>query len=129
MLEEKYGCTLLDVAAITRCLEIQHEGDNRHGILAGGGTTLHLHGLLLGLLFQSVYEFIVVPGELFNKAIVSKIDRIGKQFVYCSDDCWTRNFLRLIDTVVLVTLVCFVPELSNVRRLRMPGVVLVAANA
>lgn len=60
--EKPHGCALMNVAGITRGLEIQQEADNRHGVHAVGRLVLHLHGGHFDNFVQLVRDVLFVPG-------------------------------------------------------------------
>lgn len=80
MLKKLHGCTLLNFAGITRCLEILRAVDNPTGPCEG--TVLHLHCGLLSHLIHFVRDVIVVLERLLNNRIVVVIDGVVKQFFH-----------------------------------------------
>lgn len=86
MLKKPHGCTLLNFAGLTGCLEILQEVDNRHWVLVRESTVAHLHCGFLSHLIQLVRDVIVVPEILLNNHIVEVIYGVGKQFVHWLDN-------------------------------------------
>lgn len=98
-------------------------------VCAREGSVFHMCGRFIGHFVQLASKVIFILDWLHNKPAVSVIDCIEKDLVHCSDDCSIRNYQRLIEMVLFVTLVRFASVFPILHRMHTPGAVVVANTA
>lgn len=72
--------------------------------LLENGWSLISTAVFFVILFNSFATSSLLREVLFNKPEVLVMGGSGEQFVHWSEDCYTKNFHRFVDTVVIVSI-------------------------
>lgn len=76
----------MTVAFVTLYLEVLHQVDSQHVVLARESAVLHLYSRLFAQLVLFAPDFIVIPERLLNKVLALVISVIGKKRAHWSDN-------------------------------------------